>query len=249
MDSFICGYTDKWLVGLLLQAHILVESENFLFRRGGDEIFQVKRFEIGGVRKLLLVEQLFRQPDDVAGGGFYVFNETGIGRGDDVSDFVAAVSEEINLVFFQQSGKGMFIDDFGFRFGDRTVFPIEESGIDFHASGVEHRAIKGILVSLGGYRQRQGLQGGNGNQRFAGTETQSFRYGDTDAQSRVGAGAHADGDGIQLMCVQLLFTQHVIDEAPQQCGMVQSFVIFFYRDDCSGICQCDGTYGSGSVYV
>ena len=222
-------------------------SEHFFLGGGGDEVFEVERFEVGGVGKFAFAEELFGERGEVGGGGFDAGDEAGVGGGEEGACLVAAVAEEIDGAVGEFFGKGVGGDDFGAGGGEGVVVAVEEGGVDLHAAGVEHGAVEGVFAGAVGDGAGEGAEGGDGDEGDAGAEAEAFGCGDADAESGVGAGTHADGDGVEIADFEAVLAEEGVDVGGEEDGVVESLVVF---PEClygAVFHEGDGAGGGGGV--
>ena len=83
------------------------------------ELFQVERFEIGGVFKLAGGKSLFRERNHVYGKRMDVLDKDGVWRSDDRFAFGSTVAKETNFPFFQIRSIRTDFHNIGLRLADR----------------------------------------------------------------------------------------------------------------------------------
>lgn len=83
------------------------------------ELFQVERFEIGGIFKLASGKGLFRERNHVYGKRIDIFDKDGVRRSDDRFAFGGTVAKETNFPFFQVRSIRAGFHNISLRLADR----------------------------------------------------------------------------------------------------------------------------------
>ena len=147
------------------------------------------------------------------------------------------------------------IDHLGRHLALRVPLRIEDLRIDLHAPGIDHRAEQrpvpirhgqdARLVVLAGYLGQR-IERPDSHQRLPQPVAQALGERNADAQSRIGAGALADGHGIQIVGRDACFVQQFIDEHADLTRMVAPLVALAQRDQFAILRNTHRTYvGSG----
>jgi len=75
-----------------------------------------------------------------------------------VAAFVGTIAEKENRLFVKDFGEGVFVDDDGICWHHFMEGTVVNRGVDFHASGVDHRAEQRVVGDVFSVEQNRGAE-------------------------------------------------------------------------------------------